>query len=68
MGSPLTPKGGHGFSLGHICGKWIVANGSVVADLPCNGEGSPEERLALIELRSQETHLPEKRVTFVARS
>ena len=46
------------------CGKWIAANGSVVANLPCNGEGSLEERLALIELRSQETHLPEKRVTF----
>ena len=40
------------------------SGGSVVANLPCNGEGSLEERLALIELRSQETHLPEKRVTF----
>jgi hypothetical protein len=33
-------------------------------DLPCHGEGSLEERLALVELRCQETHLPEKRVTF----
>ena len=35
-----------------------------LANLACNGEGSPEERLALIELRSQETHLPEKRIAF----
>jgi hypothetical protein len=40
------------------------AHGSVMADLPCIGEGSLEERLALIELRSQETHLPEERVAF----
>ena len=40
------------------------AYGSVAANLPCIRQGSLEERLALIELRSQETHLPEKRVTF----
>ena len=47
-----------------MCGKWIAAKGSVVADLPRNGEGSLEQPLALIELRAQETHLPDKRVTF----
>ena len=58
----------YAFDLLHLDGMDLTGERLRCGEPTCNGEGSLEERLALIELRSQETHLPRSESRSVAPS